>query len=122
MDKQNKEHQYKLAVVGLESSILLYKAIGAETFGVSEQAQAQSKVEELFKTDMGDELKTPVYAVIFVEESFYAELPQDVINRFTLRPLPAVIPVPSPVASEKSFAAERLSKIVEKAVGSDIFS
>ena len=115
-------HEYKLAVVGLASSILLYKAIGAETFAVSDSTEAQQKTEELFKANLGDDKKTPIYAIVFVEESFYAQLPQDLIDRFTARPLPAVIPVPSPVATDKSFAAERLSKIVEKAVGSDVFS
>ncbi|MCF7846634.1 MAG: hypothetical protein K9M51_01000 [Candidatus Gracilibacteria bacterium] len=115
-------HQYKLSVVGHASSILIYRAIGVETHGVADKAEARSVVEALASEDKGDEQKTPVYAIIFVEENFYKDLPPELIEKFTRRPLPAVIPVPSPDSGKDSFAKQRLSTIVEKAVGSDILS
>jgi vacuolar-type H+-ATPase subunit F/Vma7 len=115
-------YEYKLAVVGFESSILLYKAIGAIAFPVTDAASAQAEVEKLFKTKQDEEVTVPTYAVIFVEETLYAELPEDLIDRFTTRPLPAVVPIPSPAAGDESYAAKRMSKIIEKAVGSDIFN
>ena len=116
------ENQLKLAVVGLESSILLYRVIGAETFAVSDDNSAREMVETLSAMHSDDEAQTPTYAVIFVEESFYKNLPQDLLNRFAKKPLPAVIPTPSPNAGGKSFAVKRLSTIVERAIGSDIFN
>jgi vacuolar-type H+-ATPase subunit F/Vma7 len=115
-------YEYKLAVVGFESSILLYKAIGAQAFPVTDAESAQVMVEQLFKSKQDEDGVVPSFAVIFVEETLYAELPAELINRFTNRPLPAVVPIPSPVAGDESYATKRMSKIIERAVGSDIFS
>ncbi len=116
-------HSYKLSVVGYESSILIYRAIGAETFAVSDENEAREAVENLVAANIGDEAKTPTYAVVFVEESFYQLLPPDLLEKFSRRALPALVPVPSPSSGQgKSFSKQRLARIVEKAVGSDIFN
>ena len=116
--------KYKLAVVGLDSSILIYRAIGADTFAVSNVEEARKAIEKIANTYSDEESQTPEYAVIYVEEDFYKELPDDLLKKLNKRSLPALIPVPSPSsgASKESFAVKRLSKIVERAVGSDIFS
>ncbi len=116
------ENQLKLAVVGMESSILLYRVIGASTFAVSDHNEARDMVEKLAAEHADDEAQTPIYAVIFVEEEFYKNLPTDLLNKFAKKSLPAVIPTPSPSAVGKSFAVKRLSSIVERAIGSDIFN
>ena len=116
------ENKRKLAVIGMESSVLLYRVIGASIFAVIDDTEAREMVEKLAAENMGDEAQTPVYAVIFVEEEFYKELPADLLNKFAKKPLPAVIPIPSPSATGKSFAVKRLSSIVERAIGSDIFN
>ncbi|PID70351.1 hypothetical protein CSB37_03120 [bacterium DOLZORAL124_38_8] len=118
-------YEYKLAVVGVKSSISLYRAIGAETFAITSDKQAQVEVERLFRAHHGDENKTPVYAIVFVEENFYANLPDEVIEKFSKKALPAVVPVPSPSTQSlggKSLSSKRLSKIIERAIGSDVFS
>lgn len=116
------ENKLKLAVVGDKSSILLYRVIGAETFAIADNNEARDIVGSLASEYFDEEAQSPVYAVIFVEESFYKNLPPDLLNRFAKKPLPAVIPIPSPNADGKSFAVKRLSSIVERAIGSDIFS
>lgn len=118
-------YEYKLAVVGVKSSISLYRAIGAETVSITGDKEAQTQVEKLFRANHGDENKTPIYAIVFVEENFYANLPDDLIEKFSKKALPAVVPVPSPSTQSgtgKSLSAKRLSKIIERAIGSDIFS
>ncbi len=112
--------EYKLAVVGNVSSVLIYRALGCETYGVYTQDEAQEKAEELFMANKGDEAKTAEYAVLFVEEDYYKNFSEDVIERFARKPLPAVIPVPSSKSGDDNFAANRMRKIVERAVGSDI--
>jgi vacuolar-type H+-ATPase subunit F/Vma7 len=114
---------YKLAVVGLDSSILIYRAIGADTFAVSDVTEARDSIEKIANTYSDEETQTPEYAVVYVEEDFYKELPEDLVKKLNKRSLPALIPVPSPSSSSSkdSFAVKRLSKIVERAVGSDIF-
>lgn len=113
-------NQLKLAVVGNESSVLLYRALGCETYGVFDQDAARAKTEELFAANSGDENKTAVYAVVFVEENYYKSFPDDLVERFSRKALPAIIPVPSPTSGDDNFASNRLRKIVERAVGSDI--
>ena len=116
-------HSYKLSVVGYESSILIYRAIGADTFAVVDETEAREAVEKLVAANLGDEAKTPIYAVVFVEETFYQTLPPELLEKFSKRALPALVPVPSPSSGKgKSFSKQRLARIVEKAVGSDIFN
>ncbi len=114
------ENKFKLAVVGNESSVLIFRSLGCETYGVYSKEEAQKKVEKLFNANLGDEAKTAEYAVVFVEEDFYKSFPEDLIEKFTKRPLPAIIPVPSANSGDDNFAGNRLRKIVERAVGSDI--
>lgn len=111
----------KLAVVGNESSVLLFRSIGCDTFGVSDTKEAQLKTEELFRAIRGEE-KSPVYAVVFVEENYFKNFSEDLLEKFTNKPLPAVVMIPSPGNTDKGFALQRLKKIVERAVGSDILS
>jgi len=112
---------FKLAVVGYESSIMLYRAIGADTFAVADVAAARETVEKVAARNRGDEAKTPEYAIIFVEQNFYQELPPELIDKLSRKALPALIPVPSPEKGDENFGKKRLSSIVERAVGSDIF-
>ena len=65
--------------------------------------------------------KIPQFAVIFVEDEFYKNFSADLLEKFARRPLPAVVPVPSS-GKNKNFAKNRLRKIVERAVGSDILN
>jgi vacuolar-type H+-ATPase subunit F/Vma7 len=111
---------YKFAVVGNVSSVKLYQALGAETYAVSNNDDAREQTEKLFTAAKADENKSAVYAVVFVEEDFYKTFPEDLIEKFSRKALPAIIPVPSPKSGDDNFAGNRLRKIVERAVGSDI--
>ena len=113
----SEEKTYKLAIVGSPSSILLYQGLGVEVFGVTSDDEAREVIADIALPKLG-EGDSADYAVVFVEESYYNRFPADLIERFAKRPLPAVIPVPSPDGSEES--NDRLKQLVEKAVGSDI--
>ena len=112
--------EYKLAVVGSPSSIMIYRALGCETHEAFTQQESREQTEKLFRAVQEDEAASPQYAVVFVEENHYKEFPEDLIEKFSRKALPAVIPVPSPTSGNDNFAGERLRKIVERAVGSDI--
>ena len=116
------EDNYSLAIIGLENSILLYKAIGVETHPVSSSSEMIEILESLVQSHLADEARTPKYAIIFVEENFYRDLPEDLIKKLAKKTLPAVLPVPSPAPTSKSYSKKRISKIVEKAIGSDILA
>jgi len=117
-----KTQSSKLAVIGNQSSVLIFRALGTEVYAVTDSKEAQEKLQELVEKDLGDEQKTPEYAVIFVEENYYKKFPNDLVTKLAKKPLPAVIPVPSPDSKDANFSTKRLSKIVERAVGSDILS
>lgn len=113
---------YSLAVVGAESSIMLFQAIGAEVHAVYSAQETKDKVLELMQTYQNEADQTAKYAVIFIDEEWYKTLTDDVIERFAKRSLPALIPLPALNSSDKNFAQKRLSSIVERAIGSDILS
>ncbi len=108
---------YNLAVIGEQSSVLIYQAFGVEVFGVSSDDEARDTLDGLSRKE--DDGK-PVYAVVFMEENFFKNLPEDLTDRLTRKALPAVVPVPSPNSKDDNFSTNRLRKIVERAVGSDI--
>ncbi len=116
------EPNFRLAVIGTESSILLFKAFGTETYPVTSSLEAQETLRDLAARHLEDEAQTPEFAVVFVEENFYKKLPDDLLTKLAQKALPAVVPVPSPDSKDSKFGAKRLSKIVERAVGSDILS
>ncbi len=110
----------KLAVIGNSTSILIYQALGVEAHSVAEPSQARNVLEDLSSRQQNVEQKTAEYAIIFVEETYYKGLPDDLLIKLSKKPLPAVVPVPSPESQDKDFGLKRISKIVERAVGSDI--
>ncbi len=110
------DENYKLAVVGSPSSILLYQGVGVEVFGVTNNEEARTIMTDIALPKIGED--SCDYAVVFVEESYYNAFPPDLVERFAKRPLPAVVPVPSP--DGKGDSTDRLKVLVEKAVGSDI--
>ena len=112
--------EFKLAIIGNKSSILLYKSLGVLTYPVLNKAEAQECLENLMNEYQDEDKTVAVYAIIFMEETYYKVLPDDLINRLSKRALPALIPVPSPESDDPKFGLKRISKIVERAVGSDI--
>ncbi len=113
----------KIAAIGVEDAISIYRLLGAECFAVTNTAEAEETIMRLTKmTKNGSE--EPVYGVIFVEETFHKTLGDDTIEKLTKRALPSVIPLPNATSKsgKNSYGVSRLSRIVERAVGSDIFS
>jgi len=99
----------KIAILGSPNSILGFKAIGLEVFGVHtiEQAKVFLKV-----------VKSNLYAVLFITEDWAKKLHKE-IDEIAGQALPAILTVPSPKGAGKE-GIRNLKKIVERAVGSDI--
>lgn len=116
------DKKFKLAVVGNESAVLIFRALGVEVFNVITTEEVRILLENLVLEHHGDEHKTPKYAIIFVEEAYYKVLAPEFLEKMTKKSLPAIVPIPSPGSQDKDFAVKRLSRIVEKAIGSDILS
>jgi len=103
------DKKYNLAIIGSPDSVLGWKALGLETFGVMNKEEILQTLEEIEKGD---------YAIVFITENWYEQIPEE-IKKLQQQPLPAVISVPSQHGSTGA-GLINLRKIVEQAVGSDI--
>ena len=101
---------YKMAVIGEEDLIRGFGLLGLELFPV---ASGQEARDVLFK--LKDDLD---YGVIFITESIAQGFTGE-IEEWGNRPLPCITYIPG-VAGSQGYAAERIRRIVEKAVGVDI--
>ena len=100
---------YKVAVVGDKDSILAFKALGVDVFGVYEREEARKIVDSIAKKN---------YGIIFITEQIASLIP-DTIERYDKEIIPAVILIPSNQGT-LSIGMNKINKNVEKAVGSNI--
>jgi V/A-type H+-transporting ATPase subunit F len=102
---------HRLAVIGDIDSIVLFKAVGVDVFPVSSSEEAGKVLAELAEGQ---------YAVICVTEQFGERL-LPLIERYSDRPSPAVVFIPSNRGTE-GVGMARLREVVKKAVGADILT
>lgn len=104
--------KYSIAIIGNQETILGFKALGLETFNADTSEEA---LKILYK------LKTiNLYAIIFIAEDLAMEISKEDYRKLSTQALPAIIPLPGSKGSS-GYGLKRIGKIVEKAVGSDIF-
>ncbi len=115
---------YSIAIVGNKDTILGFKALGLKTFNANTTEKA---VETLFKLikerriiDPKTEETKAKYAIIFITEDLAKNISKDDYKKLNKNALPAIIPLPGSKGST-GYGIQRLGKIVEQAVGSDIF-
>jgi V/A-type H+-transporting ATPase subunit F len=101
---------YKIAVIGKQSDVLGFMALGFRVETVSDAAGAASRLKAL--------AASREYAVIFVAEDFVAELEPE-IRRYTDDLIPAVVPIPTSGA-DGGYGMNAISEAVIRAVGADI--
>jgi V/A-type H+/Na+-transporting ATPase subunit F len=114
-------NKHSIAIVGNKATILGFKGLGIETFDATNVEETIKILTELKAEKIGEgKDEKPKYAIIFVTENLMAEIPQENYKKLGGDALPAIIPVPSSKGS-KNYGIKRIGKMVEKAVGSDIF-
>jgi len=108
-------------MVGSKEAVGGFALLGVDIVAVDSNEQA---VEELFnlKRDMtqdktGRERNT--YAIVFITEDLSSGISPDDEKKLARGALPAIIPIPSHQGST-GYGLQRLRRIVERAVGSDI--
>ena len=114
---------YNIAIVGTKGVTAGFAAIGFCAFNVQTKKEAQTLLFDLKKEkqDPKNDDSPPKYAIIFVLEEYLKEIPGDEYAKLSQGALPAIIPIPS-VQGACGFGETKIRRIVEKAVGSDIFS
>ncbi len=122
--------EYKIAIVGSKEAIEGFSLLGVTTVPASSAAEAVEKIKEMKKmngvtlsgaqaSDKDAQRGVEAYAIIFVTEDLAKDFTTDDERYFAKDPLPAIIPLPSHLGST-GYSTARLSRIVERAVGSDI--
>lgn len=102
---------HKIAVMGDKDSIMGFLALGMEIYPQEDAMEAARELRRLAKGN---------YAVIYMTEALAAQI-QDEIDRYQDDVMPAVILIPG-IAGNTGMGMKNVSKVVEKAVGTDILS
>ena len=115
--------KYQIAIVGPKDTILGFKALGLKTFNALTTEEAVKVLYELKKETITDEKtgeSNPLYAIIFVIEDLMTEMEDSDYKKLSQDTLPAIVPVPGTKCTT-GYSLKRIGKMVEQAVGSDIF-
>ncbi|RJQ55544.1 MAG: V-type ATP synthase subunit F [Actinobacteria bacterium] len=99
----------KVAVVGDKTSVLGFRGLGFDTYVVEEPEEARSMWPQVLEKD---------YDVIFVTEDIYEKIP-DLVFELAEEARPAVSVIP-PATGSTGAGGEKIRRIVEKAIGSDV--
>ncbi|MDR0930617.1 MAG: hypothetical protein LBM38_02575 [Clostridiales bacterium] len=103
----------KVAIIGMQENILPYNAVGITTLSVTDFATAKHAFSTLLRDN---------YAIIFIENDV-ALMIQDEIHKHDGLSLPAIVILPSVNSTQPNNAdlgMDNITKMVEKAVGSNI--
>lgn len=99
----------KIAAMGENDVMKIFKAVGADIFPVSGREEAAAALSGLVKDG---------YGMIFITESIASEIDES-IKELSSRMLPAIIVVPG-LTGGGGYAVERLRQSIIKAVGADV--
>lgn len=103
---------HKIAALGEEDIVLGFKALGIETFPVTDGKNMAELLEKL--------IESKEYGIIFVSESM-ADHVEGLMASYGSLALPSVVYIPGSQGSQ-GFAMKRIRRIIERAVGADILS
>jgi len=100
---------YQIAAVGDWESVMGFRALGLDTYPVTNAEEAREQIKRLARTDC---------AVIYLTEALAKEL-ADVLDRYKDELRPAIILIPSRSGS-LGIGKENIQRAIERAVGADI--
>lgn len=95
----------KIAVIGDEETILIFKAIGMDIFAVKSVEEAEKIIRKVARE----------YGVIYITENYAKEL-EYFIQRYVAQTYPIITAIPSSQGST-GYAQKLLNEKVEKAIG-----
>ncbi len=122
---------YKIAIVGSPEAIAGFSLLGADTvaaFNGEEAVEALFRLKKEMHTDENG-VERNEYAIVFITEDLASGLSPEDEKKLARGALPAIIPLPShktglPAEDSKGakagYGLQRLKRIVEQAVGTDI--
>ncbi len=101
---------YKIAILGSHDSILGFKGLGLDVFGVATEEDGVKALDEIQSAG--------THAVLLITED-WAKTLEKRLEKLKGQALPAILPIPSQQGATGE-GLKNLSRIVEQAVGSDI--
>ena len=98
----------KIAVIGSKDSVLIFKAVGCDVFGVDNEQKTRAALNKAISK----------YKVILITDNF-AKYVEDIITDTEASAYPVVLVIPSG-AKSSSYALDKISLDVERALGVNI--
>lgn len=112
---------YRIAIVGQKEAVQGFALLGVDIVPAYSTAEAVEHLYKLKKATQADESgrERNQYAIVFVTEDLMSGISAEDERRLSKGALPAIISLPSHRGSS-GYALDRLKRIVERAVGSNI--
>ena len=113
--------KYKIAIVGSREAVGGFSLLGVDVVPVQNSAEAVQELFRLKKETQQDNqgIERNSYAIVFITEDLSSGISPDDEKKLAKGALPAIIPLPSHQGAT-GYGLQRLKRIVERAVGSDI--
>jgi vacuolar-type H+-ATPase subunit F/Vma7 len=113
--------KYRIAIVGPKEAVAGFALLGAYVVPAHTTAEAVDVLFKLKKSMTVDETgkERNSYGIVFVSEDLMSGISPDDEKKLARGALPAIVPLPSHRAST-GYGLQRLKRIVERAIGSDI--
>jgi len=99
----------KIAVIGDRTSVIGYRGLGLDAFDVPDVDAARKAWADVLEAG---------YDVIFVTEDMYGGM-IDLVEEVSERATPAVAVIP-PAGGGTGVGGERIKRVIEKAIGTDV--
>lgn len=100
---------YKIAALGEDETMFPFRQIGVEVFEPAEGIELLRQIAQLVQSE---------YRLFFISEKSLSKAPL-LLSMYDKHPSVTVIPVPG--AGKDSIGSDRIKKMVEKALGQNIF-
>lgn len=112
---------YRIAIVGQKEAIQGFALLGVDIVPAHTGPEAAEALLRLKKEMSLDETgrERNRYAIVFVTEDLASQLSAEDERKLARGTLPAISPLPS-FRGSTGYATERLKRIVERAIGSNI--
>ncbi|MEX0931366.1 MAG: V-type ATP synthase subunit F [Candidatus Paceibacterota bacterium] len=109
---------YKIAIIGPSDTVSLFKATGAEVFSATNSDETLEILKKLRKSTLSPD-STEKYAIVMVIENLLENIKEEELIKFTESPLPALLALPG-LKGPSGISGEKLKKLAERAIGSNI--
>jgi len=114
METKKAATEVKIAAFGESDIMLIFKAIGADVFAVSDSTSTDAAEARL------RQLVSEGYGIIFMTETVAARL-DTMIKYYSNQPVPSIVVIPG-LGKRNNYAVNQLRTAIIRAVGADVMA